>query len=59
AERVREIVSCHLGKITKREIMELAPDISETTIEKTLAKMLAEGVIEKVGKARATGYVWK
>lgn len=58
-ERVREIVSRHLGKITKREIMEQAPDISETTIENTLAEMLAEGVIEKVGKARATGYVWK
>lgn len=58
-ERVREIVSRHLGKITKREIMEQAPDISETTIENTLAEMLAEGLIEKVGKARATGYVWK
>jgi len=58
-ERVREIVSRHLGKITKREIIEQAPDISETTIENTLADMLTEGVIEKVGKARATGYVWK
>lgn len=59
AERVREIIGRHLGKITKREIMELAPDISETTIEMTLAALLAEGVIEKVGKARATGYVMK
>lgn len=59
SERVREIISRHLGKITKREIMELAPDISETTIEMALAALLAEGVIEKVGKARATGYVMK
>lgn len=58
-ERVREIVSRHLGKITKREILEQAPDISESTIEKILAEMLSEGVIEKVGKARSTGYVWK
>lgn len=58
-ERIREIVSRQLGKITKREIMQLAPDVSETTIENTLAEMLAEGMIEKVGKARATGYVVK
>ena len=37
----------------------MAPNISETTIENTLAEMLAEGCIEKVGKARATGYVVK
>ena len=58
-DRIREIVCHHLGKITKREIMQIAPDISETTIENVLAEMLAEGIIEKVGKARATGYMVK
>lgn len=59
SERVRDIVRNHIGKITKREILQIAPDISQTTIESALAKMLSDGCIEKVGKARAAGYVWK
>lgn len=58
-ERIKEIISRHIGKITKREIIALAPDISEATIEKTLADLIASGYIEKVGKARASGYIIK
>lgn len=56
-ERVREIISSHLGKITKREILTKAPDISEAMVEKVLADLLADGVIEKVGNGRGSGYV--
>lgn len=55
-ERVREIISRHLGKITKREILAVAPDISEAMVEKALADLLAEGFIEKVGNGRGSGY---
>ena len=47
-ERVKEIISRHLGKITKREILTMAPDISEAMVEKALADLLAEGFIEKM-----------
>ena len=36
-----------------------APDISLTTIERTLHDLLTQGMIEKVGAGRSTGYVWK
>ena len=55
-ERVKEIISRHLGKITKREILTMAPDISEAMVEKALADLLAEGFIEKVGNGRGSGY---
>lgn len=58
-ERVREIISCHLGKITKRDIMTAAPDISEATIENALADLLKQGYIEKAGAGRSVGYVVK
>lgn len=57
SERVKDIITNHLGKITKREILIQAPDISETMVEKVLSDLLSEGYIEKVGKARATGYL--
>ena len=55
-ERVKEIISRHLGKITKREILTVAPDISEAMVEKALADLMAEGFIEKVGNGRGSGY---
>lgn len=58
-ERVREIISRHLGKITKRDIKIAAPDISEATIENALADLLKQGYIEKVGAGRCVGYVMK
>lgn len=56
-ERVKEIIRRHLGKITKREILTMAPDISEAMVEKALADLLAEGFIEKVGNGRGSGYM--
>lgn len=48
-----------MGKMAKAEIMKRCPDISETTIERSLAALLAEGYIEKVGAGRGTGYIKK
>ncbi len=58
-ERVREIISHHLGKVTKRDILNMAPDISEAMVEKALADLLAQGFIEKIGNGRGSGYVVK
>lgn len=48
-----------LGVVKKSDIAILCPDISETTIERTLKELLETGFIEKVGKGRATGYAKK
>lgn len=45
-----------LGSVTKREIMDANPVMSQHTVERILRKMQAEGYIEKVGAARATSY---
>lgn len=58
-DRVRQIFDNQLGKITKAAIIKQCPDISETTIERTLSKLLSEGYIEKIGAGRGAGYVKK
>ena len=57
AERIRQVFNKRLGKITKNDIATLCPDISKTTIERTLKEMLKNGEIQKVGSGRGTGYV--
>ena len=59
ADRVREIIKNHIGTITKSELMEMNPDISDTTIQRALADLLRAGEIEKIGGGRYTKYVWK
>ncbi len=46
------------GKINKKEILEKCPDISTKTVERALADLVKEGLIEKVGASSATSYVW-
>lgn len=59
ADRIREIMKNHIGTLTKAELMEMNPDISDTTIQRTLAELLKNGEIEKIGGGRYTKYVWK
>ena len=57
ADRVKAVFDKKLGVVKKSDIATLCPDISETTIERTLKELLEIGFIEKVGKGRATGYI--
>lgn len=59
ADRVREIMRNHIGTVTKADLMEMNPDISDTTIQRALADLLKSGEIEKIGGGRYTKYVWK
>ena len=59
ADRIREMIKNHIGTITKSELMEMNPDISDTTIQRALADLLKRGEIEKIGGGRYTKYVWK
>ena len=58
-DRIREIMKKHIGMITKSELMEMNPDISDTTIQRTLADLLKNGEIQKIGGGRYTKYMWK
>ena len=59
ADRIKSIFQKRIGKITKTDISALCPDISISTIERTLKEMLDAGEIQKVGKGRGTGYIVK
>ena len=59
ADRVKAVFEKKLGVVKKSDIATLCPDISETTIERTLKDLLEADFIAKVGKGRATGYVKK
>ena len=57
-ERVREIIKETLGKITKAEIMEKCPDISQVTVQRALNDLAKSGEILKIGGGRYTAYMW-
>ncbi len=57
-ERVRQFIENKLGKVTKKDIIDACPDISTTTIEKTLGELVKDGTITKVGNGRGTGYIY-
>ena len=57
-DRVREIIKNHLSKITKSEIMEQCPDISQITVQRALAQLLKSGEIIKLSGGRDTSYTW-
>lgn len=57
ADRIKAVIDRTPGRISKKEIAEACPDISLTTIERTLAELLASGQIKKVGSGRSTAYV--
>ncbi|GCA67076.1 cell division protein Fic [Mediterraneibacter butyricigenes] len=56
-DRIKTVIDNKVGKITKKEIMELCPDISKVTVERTLTELVKSGYIAKVGAGPATGYV--
>jgi len=57
-ERIRELIKGTLGKITKAEIMERCPDISQVTIQRTLTDLQKQGEILKLSGGRYTAYIW-
>lgn len=57
-ERVKELIRTAVGPITKTEILEKCPDISQITVQRALADLLASGQIMKIGGGRYTKYIW-
>jgi Fic family protein len=56
-ERIKAVFNKKTGKTTKAEILSLCPDISQTTVERTLNDLLKSGYIEKTGQGKSTGYI--
>lgn len=57
SERVKALFDERVGKTTKREIIELCPDISLATIELTLGQLVREGYLLKLDAGKNTGYI--
>lgn len=57
-DRVEELIKNHLGTITKKEIADDLTEISMTTIQRTLADLLKQEKIIKIGNGRYTKYKW-
>lgn len=58
ADRIREIIKEHIGTITKAELLDMNPDISDTTVQRALAELLKSGDIVKISGGRYTKYTW-
>ena len=57
-DRIREIIKTTLGRITKAEIMDKCPDISQVTVQRTLNELVSNGEVLKIGGGRYTVYMW-
>ncbi|MEG1385352.1 MAG: Fic family protein [Oscillospiraceae bacterium] len=57
-ERIAEIIKNTLGKITKKEVLQQCPDISEITVNRTLNELVQKNDIIKIGGGRYTSYTW-
>lgn len=55
-EMLRSYFDGLVGTATKYDIMDANPSMSRRTVERILKKLQDEGVVEKVGAARATAY---
>lgn len=58
AEKIEKYIQSRLGKVTKAEIMKELTDISQITVQRTLADLLNKNKIIKVGGGRYTSYIW-
>lgn len=57
-ERVAKMIKDTLGKITKRELLEKCPDISDVTIQRALNDLVKKENIIKLSGGRYTTYIW-
>ena len=57
SDRIRMLFDKNVGSLSKKQIMEIYPDISKVTAERTLINLVKIGYIRKIGNGRATRYV--
>lgn len=57
-DRVAEAIREQIGTITKSEIMQRVPGVSQTTVQRTLTELIKLRRIKKIGNGRYTKYTW-
>ena len=57
SDRIRMLFDKNVGSLSKKQIMEIYPDISKVTAERTLINLVKTGYIRKIGSGRATSYI--
>ena len=57
-QRIAEEIRNHIGTITKSELVEQVPDVSQTTVQRTLTELTKQGRIIKLGAGRYIKYRW-
>ena len=57
SDRIRMLFDKTVGSLSKKQIMEIYPDISKVTAERTLINLVKTRYIRKIGSGRATRYV--
>lgn len=58
AQRIDKIVKNKVGRITKKEIAVMCPDLNEGTVERALTALIKSGNILKIGGGRTTSYTY-
>lgn len=56
-ERIEQTVLNSVLPVSKSDICDILKDVSPTTVESVLGRMVKSGVIVKLGQERATKYV--
>ena len=56
SDRIKALIDRTFGSITKAEILATYPDISGSTVERTLGEMIKTGYLVKVGAGPSTAY---
>ena len=57
-DRIRAFIKETLGTVTKSQILERFPDISQTTVQRALNDLVRSGEIIKISGGRYTKYTW-
>ena len=56
-DQVKRVIDARIGKITKKEIMDALPNVSEPTVKLALNALVKDGYIRVIGTARNSAYV--
>lgn len=57
-DRIELILMRSVAPLSKADICRALPEVSPTTVEAALGRLVKEGKIQKTGAARSTRYVW-
>lgn len=57
-QKIAQVIKSSYGEISKAQILEKCPYISQVTVQRTLNELLKNNDIIRIGGGRYTKYVW-